>query len=65
MTKKDLVEKAMQPPTVRISQAWGGHETYPIRFNYQRVILESLEVLSRGVDEILSYIQEKEGKKKL
>ena len=65
MTKKDLVERAVKPPSIRISQAWGGYERYPIRFNYQRVILESLEVLSRGVDEILGYIQEKERKKKL
>ena len=65
MTKKDLVDRAINPPTVKISQAWGGHESYPIPFNYKRAILESLEVLSRGVDEILGYIQEKERKKKL
>jgi len=65
MTKKDLVDRAMEPPTVRISQAQRGHGRYPVPFNYQRVILESLEILSRGVDEILGYIQEKERKKKL
>ncbi len=65
MTKKDLVERELLPTTVRFSQAWRGHKNHPIPFNYPRAILESLEVLTIGVDEILRYIQEKEKERKL
>lgn len=65
MTKKDLVERELLPTTVRFSQAWRGHKNHLISFRYQRAILESLEVVSRGVDEILRYIQEKEKERKL
>ncbi len=65
MTKKDLVEREVKPSSIKISQAWDGHDNYPIPFNYQRAIFESLLNLSKGVEEILSYVQEKEREKKL